>query len=290
MDVLKIDSGLRRIAAIPEKKRGVLIWRVAAVIICLAWAIDFLVRAVVLVTVIREQDILSAPVFITFYAVTGALFIMSMFFPRELYIHGGLCWLWGLLRIIDGGSIVALSLHILGYLFLARRGFFRTFLKTKVSVAALVVLLAFATQIRYSVVLLVEHSLQLFDFSVLVVITVMIFYPEIHKAWQRWKDSPISMTLDPALFNAQDVAMLRKILAGDKYVSIAARESDISVSTLKKRVRVLYSNLGVQDRTDFMARYSRHTIELATAPESSPSLVAPLAAVLNTANEADAMK
>jgi hypothetical protein len=272
MDSLKKDYGFRRVA-IPGEKRGVLIWRVAAVIICLGWAIDFWVRAIVLVTVTREQDILSPPVFITFYAVAGLLFIISMFFPRELYIHGGLCWLWGLLRIIDGGSITALSLHILGYLFLTRRGFFRTFLKTKVSVAALVALLAFATQFRYSVALLTEHCLQVFDFLVLVVIIVMIFYPELNNAWRRWKDSPIAMTLDPALFSQQDVATLRKILVGDKYESIA-HESDISVSTLKKRVHILYGKVGVQDRTDFMAKYSHYTFDLAAVLAPSSSLVA----------------
>jgi hypothetical protein len=125
-----------------------------------------------------------------------------------------------------------------------------------------VALLAFASQLRYSVTLLVERCLQLFDFSLLLIVAVMIFYPELHKAWLRWKDRPTFLTLDPALFSTQDIAILRKILTGDKYESIA-HDSEISVSTLKKRVRVLYRNIGVQDRTDFMARYSRYTLELA---------------------------
>jgi DNA-binding CsgD family transcriptional regulator len=273
MAAMKGDSGLWRIAAIPEEKRGVLIWRMAAIIICLGWAIDFWMRAFVLVTVIREQDILSFPVFIAFYAMAGVLFIVSMFFPRELYIHGGLCWLWGLLRIIDGGSITALSLHILGYLFFTRRGFFRAFPRVKLSVAVLVVLLALASQIRYSVTLLIERCLQLFDFSLLVLISMMIFYPELSKAWQRWKNGPKLLELDPKRFNAHDVTILRKVLAGDKYDSVA-KDVDISLSTLKKRIRILFIKIGVQDKTDFLAKYARATIELEEPPAPPPSSAA----------------
>lgn len=249
-------------------KRDASVWRLAAVIICLVWATDFLVRVLVLEIGVREQDLLPPPAFIYFYAVAGLLFIVSMFFPRELYIHGGLCWSWGLIRIIDGGSMAAIAVHLLGYLFLFRRGLFRTHRRAKVFVATLVLIAAFASQIRYSVKFLVEQSLELFDFSLLVVVALLIFHPERRRFPQR-QDGPIFLRLDPAHFTVQDVAILQKVLNNDKYQRIAS-EYNIGISTFKKRVGRLYAKLEVQDRMDFMARYADCTIALKEAKAASP--------------------
>jgi hypothetical protein len=242
-----------------ERKRGVSVWRLAAVIICLVWATDFLVRAFVLEISAREQDLLPQPVFMYFYAVAGLLFIVSMFFPRELYIHGGLCWIWGLIRIIDGGSMAAIAVHLLGYLFLFRRGLFRTHTRAKVFIATLLLVAAFASQIRYSVRFLVEQSLELFDFSLLVVVALLIFHPERRKLRQK-KNEPF-LSLDPARFVAQDAAILQKVLNNEKYKSIAS-EYGMGISAFKKRVGSLYARLEVQDRMDFMASYADYTITL----------------------------
>jgi hypothetical protein len=246
-----------------QGKRAVLVWRLAAVIICLTWVTDFLVRVFVLEPSPRALDLLPFPAFLYCYAVAGILFIVSMFFPRELYLHGGLCWLWGLLRIIDGGSIAAVAVHALGYLFLLRRGLFRTHLRTKVMVASLLFVAAFVSQLRYGVWFLVDRGLQLFDFSLLAAVAVLLFYPVI-----RGSREPLVLYLDAARFSVQDVAILQKVLSNEKYQSIAS-DYGLGTSTFKKRIGGLYAELGVQDRMDFMARYSRYTIELVTSSDSS---------------------
>jgi hypothetical protein len=254
-----------------QRKRNVSVWRLAAVIICMAWMIDFLVRIFVLEIGPREQDLLPFPFSLYFYAVAGVVLIVSMFFPRELYILGGLCWLWGLLRVIDGNSIAAVGVHLLGYLFLFMRGLFRTHFRAKVIVASLIFIAAFVSQIRYGVKFLAECGLQLFDFSMLVVIAVLIFYPE-----RRNSTTPLMLCLDATRFTAQDVAILQKILSNEKYQRIAS-EYGMGTSTFKKRIGGLYAEIGVQDRMDFMSRYARHTIEL--SPSSRESVTPPATAL-----------
>jgi hypothetical protein len=250
-----------------QGKRNVSVWRLAAVIICLTWITDFLVRVFILEIGPREHDLLPFPAFLYFYAIAGILFIVTMFFPCELYIHGGLCWLWGLLRVIDGGSMAAVAVHLLGYLFLFRRGVFRTHLPAKVIVASLIFIVAFVSQIRYGIKFLVERSLQLFDFSLLVIVASLIFYPD-----RRNSSEPLILHLDTTRFTAQDVAILQKVLSNEKYQNIAS-EYGMGTSTFKKRIGGLYAEIGVQDRMDFMSRYARHTIEL--SPSSREPIILP---------------
>jgi DNA-binding NarL/FixJ family response regulator len=166
--------------------------------------------------------------------------------------------------------MAAIAVHLLGYLFLLRRGLFRTHTRAKVFIASLILVAAFASQIRYSVRFLVEQSLELFDFSLLVVVALLIFHPKRRRLPQK-KDEPLFLTLDPVRFTAQDVAILKKVLNNEKYQSIAS-EYGMGISAFKKRVGSLYAKLEVQDRMDFMASYADYTLTLkgtqAVSPES----------------------
>jgi DNA-binding CsgD family transcriptional regulator len=260
------------------EKRDVLVWRLTAVIICLACLTGFLVRVFVWEPDVHELDLLSGTVLMGFQMGMATLLIALIIFPRELYIHAALCAFWSLTSVIDGGSFVPISLYLLGCLFALKRGFFSVHVKRKTVVVGLVLLAALATQFRYSLTLLITNGLELFVFFLVAGIAESFFHHELQKLRGGQEDVPranVSATLvadtlllylKPALFTAQDVAILQKVLDGAKYMSIA-HDQNIAISTLKNRVRVLYSKIGVPDRTAFMSRYSRYILKLALSPE-----------------------
>jgi hypothetical protein len=262
------------------------IWRLATVSICLTWLICFSVRVFVLGISARPQDVMSPPIFIAFHFGIAALLIVWIVKPHEFYVPALFCWLWGLMQLIDGGSLGATSLHLFGYLFALKRGYFRTCTVIKIVVAAVILIAALVSQVRYSVVLLIRHGLQVLDFALVAAAVALVFYSDFQEFLRQRaavalphevaqpeavppEAAPLFLYIDPLRCTIQELAILKQILAGGKYESIA-HEYGMAVSTLKRRVRVLYTDIGVRDRADFMVRYSRYTLELELSPEPIP--------------------
>ena len=78
------------------------------------------------------------------------------------------------------------------------------------------------------------------------------------------------LPLNPKIFNAEDAEILKRILAGEKYESIA-KHLGIKVNTLKKRIGKLYKNLAVGDKTIFMANFANHQIILEDLNNTVPA-------------------
>jgi DNA-binding NarL/FixJ family response regulator len=283
----EVPKGARMKTAFSEEptfmlagKRDMVIWRLVTVSICLTWMICFSIRIFVLGINARTQDLMSPPVFISFHFGIAALLIAWIVKPHEFYIPALFCWLWGLMELIDGGSLGATALHLFGYLFALKRGYFRTHKTVKIVVAAVVLIAAIVSQVRYSVVFLIWHGLQVLDFTLVAAAVALVFYSDFQEFLRQRAPSALPpeaaqpeaaslfLYIDPLRCSIQDLAILRQILAGGKYESIAHKYG-MAVSTLKRRVRVLYTVIGVLDRADFMVRYSRYTIEL--SPESVPA-------------------
>ncbi|MDR2536781.1 MAG: hypothetical protein LBC46_00590 [Treponema sp.] len=69
------------------------------------------------------------------------------------------------------------------------------------------------------------------------------------------------LLLPKPMFSQRDVRILQSILERKKYECIAD-EQNISLSSVKKRVRFLYDYLNLRNRASFMSVYEGHTIEL----------------------------
>lgn len=260
----------------PEGKRDMVIWRLTTVIICLAWLVCFSIRVFVLGISDRAENMLSPPLFIAFHFGLAALLIVWIVYPREFYFPALFCWLWGLTQIIDGGSLDATALHVFGYLFALKRGYFRTHTSIKLVIAAVILIAALVSQIRYSEILLIRHGLQVLEFALIATAVVLVFYADLQQLLRQQADTAppagavtLFLRLDQEWCNEQELAILQKILAGGKYASIA-HEYGIAVSTLKRRVHTLYAAIGVLDRADFIVRYSRYTLELLPSPVTPP--------------------
>jgi DNA-binding CsgD family transcriptional regulator len=226
---------------------------------------------------------MSPPIFIAFHFGIATLLIVWIVKPREFYVPALFCWLWGLMQLIDGGSLGATSLHLFGYLFALKRGYFRTRTVVKIVVAAVILIAALISQVRYSVVFLIRHGLQVLDFALVAAAVALVFYSDFQEFLRQRaavtlppkavpseaeqpEAAPLFLYIDPLRCTIQELAILQRILAGDKYESIA-RDYGMAVSTLKRRIRSLYTVIGVLDRADFMVRYSRYTLKFELSPE-----------------------
>jgi DNA-binding CsgD family transcriptional regulator len=250
----------------------------------------------------HEQDMMSPALLVWFDASTAALLIAAIAFPREWYIHAALCWLWGLTGVINGGDFVSgklvsagflvpVALYLLGCLFAVKRGALKTHAKVKVVLSALALAAAFASQVRYSPALLLSHGVDLLAFSLIAGVAALVSSPVIQHFRLKPKDAiplepvaevpvtdcvavvPLVLSLNTSQYSVRDVEILQKVLEGAKYLSIAG-DCKIGVTTLKNRVHILYVQIGVGSRTDFMARYARYTLirddEEAVSPEAVP--------------------
>jgi hypothetical protein len=84
---------------------------------------------------------------------------------------------------------------------------------------------------------------------------------DVHKDMIMSDEQERMLLLHRTRFNRRDIALLRSVLAGEKYESIA-QDQGISLSSVKKRVRFLYDHLNLPDRASFMNNYEGYAIEL----------------------------
>jgi DNA-binding CsgD family transcriptional regulator len=75
-----------------------------------------------------------------------------------------------------------------------------------------------------------------------------------------YREQPV-VHLPRDTFTRRDVDMLNRVLGAEKYEAIAA-EYGLAVSTLKNRMRLLFTRIGVQDRTAFLSVYARYSLAL----------------------------
>jgi DNA-binding CsgD family transcriptional regulator len=250
-----------------QKKYDTILWRLSATLFCLLMVSSVFIRLFVLGTEIPIKDIMSVPVFIIL--LTGALLatVLLIIFPFQFYIYAVFCCLWGLLRIMDGGSVAGLCGYLLGCAFAARQGFFKVHQKIKIGIVFLVLCVAIATQYRYGLALLARNLLLCFEFSLLAAVSLLLAWPQIQKLRATQKESVLK--LPTSEFKPRDVTILQRILEGKKYDAVA-NECAISVHTLKHEVRALFQKLKISDRTTFLSTYAGHTILLQGVDATPP--------------------
>jgi len=192
--------------------------------------------------------------------ITGIIAIITVFFPYQFYIHATFCLSLGLLQIIDGEMANALAVYIFGYVFLYRKGFFKSHKRLKLLAGGMLVAAAILSQAR------LDHDvtsrlIQLASIPVIIFLATVILRPELQAIHQATQDKrrDKTLTLRHELFTEKDVAILKKILAGHKYEAIA-KEEGMVLSTFKKHTRRLFGILRVNDRITFMALYANHQI------------------------------
>ena len=240
-------------------------WRFIPVIVCFIWVIDYFVISYILKT--PSQQITHLPVNIVVTIILSIALISSViFFPYQFYVHAAFCWLWGLYRFSYSGTTIALLMHLLGYVFLYRQGFFNSKKILKTSIGVLVLILAIAVQSRFGYFYMLQLSLRLIDFSLIILACYFVLKPEF-SAIKKQKLEML-LRLPQSKFNLKDSEILTKILAGQKY-EVIAREENETLVTFKRHIHRLFNALKVNDRITFLSLYANHKIILENDMETS---------------------
>ncbi len=194
-------------------------------------------------------------------SITIVILGILIMFPLEFRPYAILCCIWGLIILIDGYSPLGFLIYMLGILFAFHAGFFKTYDKIKIIIVTLFLIVAIISQARFSAEKVVSSILNLLALVLIFGLAFLLFLPEIKRLKKQSADN-INITYLPAeKFTTRDMRCLKKIQDGEKYESISTEEK-IGLSTLKKRMKMVYKALDVYDKTSFLATYAGHTIQL----------------------------
>lgn len=242
-------------------------WRIIAVFVCLVWIIVLLINHAFNLLTFGSR--IPSLVWYGFIGMTIIGMGILIYLPLQFYIYAGLCCFWGLINIINGGGLSGLLMYGLGLLFAHKMGFFKTHPLSRTLIAALVVLAALLFQIRYGIDHFMGSLLECLELFVIAGLIAALFHQKLAAAVKHQPEEapPIrafsvtdtELRLDRDHFTDRDLLVLQSILAGTKY-DIIALEQRMGLSTLKKRLALLFSLLDVQDRLQFLERYEEHIL------------------------------
>ncbi|MCL2230597.1 MAG: hypothetical protein FWC01_05835 [Treponema sp.] len=240
-----------------KKLLAMTIWRFAPLLTSIVWLFDYIIRIYTNDYISFSYMIITPDNFFIPCIIIGIMFILTFTFPYQFYIHGIFCWLFGLIRLIDGGLVNALLIHLLGYVFFFRQGFFRKNKIFKIIIGILIIIAAIVSQNRFDKILMMSRILHFSCSAVIIFISFIILNPEIQII--KKKMEKMTLVLQPNLFTQKDSIILQKILAGEKYETIANDEG-MALSTLKKQIKRMFNILKINDRTCFLSLYANYKI------------------------------
>ena len=245
-----------------------LIWRFVAVICILTWGVIFVSNVHIYLSgqIIPEQDFISTKMNMVLSAVTILVLGWLLIYPLQFKIYAILCSFWGLANIVEGGGVTGLLMYILGVVFAYKSNFFKNRAVVKIVIAAALVIGAVSSQARYG---LTKVSTTVFNFMGIILIaglSFLLFFPEIRKYRKRnarinTTSNPDVIYLPPEQFTARDIRCIKRVQLGEKYESIA-KDEKMGLSTLKYRMKIIFEQLDIFDRTTFLAAYAKRTILL----------------------------
>jgi hypothetical protein len=214
-----------------------------------------------------DQDIITPFFALPLYGATLLGCFLLIMHPLRFFIYTILCSIWGLVHIIDGGSVLGAMLYALGVFFAWKQGFFTAHAKLKQVLAAALVLAALCSQVRYGGGKVMDSLIDLAGLAAIGSIAVFLARGELSRPPRSAARSlPFEkrLVLPLGTFKPCDAAIARSILAGAKYTS-AANEQGIALSTVKRRAKALFVYTGAADAQTFRAAYKDWTVELEQA-------------------------
>jgi glucan phosphoethanolaminetransferase (alkaline phosphatase superfamily) len=218
---------------------------------------------------IPKGEIFSPFAGIIFCSITIFALGILAFFPLKFIFYAILCWLWGMVNLIDGGSTSGLLMYFLGSTFAFKAGFFKTYREVKMMIFTLFPISAIISQVRIGTEHVILSSLNVLAVALIFGLTFLLFLPDIRKLKKRTiKDSNFAY-LPAEHFSEKDLRCLKKVQEGEKYESIA-KDEDIGLSTLKNKMKIIYKTLDVYDKTSFMSTYAGYTILLKSTNKTYP--------------------
>jgi len=233
------------------------VWRIAPILVSAIWIASYIFQFYPKGVYDSSYFIITPENYYIPIILFGIMILLTAIFPFKFLTHGLFCWLFGLLWLIDGGLIIALSVHLFGYLFFYRHGFLKTHKKAKFLIGWGIILAAIASQLRFTDINMLHRLFHFISFAVTCVFAVILYKPEIQIIRKKRREKILA--LPSRKFSEEEAEILRKVIAGEKY-EIIANEQNTSLSTFNRQIRKTYNKLGLDKLNDFLRVYANHTV------------------------------
>lgn len=186
--------------------------------------------------------------------------IRQMIFPLDLRIYIYWVFLFSILNLAYGSSALSVILLCCCYFLGQKIRFFSTHKKVKFILGGIFYTLSLGFQFRLEKQQLFESLTELL-FSFFAVILMFLIWKRLLKrisrdVFEQAEKEDISEYLNQKEFTDRDKIMLKEVLDGCKYEEIAINHK-LSLSSVKKRLAVLYKKLGVTCQIDFIIKFSK---------------------------------
>lgn len=230
------------------------IWRIIAIICTLVWIIVlFAVNAFVLAKADRGTFTLLHNNLL--YGFSIVISLALIFFPMQFYLYATMFWVWGLLRLADGGGggINGILMYLLGCAFAYKQGFFVKHTKVKYFIL-LFILFTHSFHYRLGVNVLTARML---DFLFVAMFFTLIYFLIIHPLVEKIKTPPSnSIIIAKCHLTEEELGLLDAVLHEEPYKAIGS-DTGISESLVKQRVSVILEKTGVANRGYLLALYKQ---------------------------------
>lgn len=161
-------------------------------------------------------------------------------------------------------NIMGMFMYILGISSFLIRGFFKKNKKLKYIIFIILYFLLCTTKIRFGYYVFIDYLIQTLGYS-LVFAIILFFILEYFNQQIKKADNQITQQniLDLSQFpelTARDKLWIHKVQSDAKYETIA-KESNVSLGTMKNRMHQIFKIIDVPDRISFLAVYGGYTIK-----------------------------
>jgi len=199
---------------------------------------------------LHPEDLFALTGVTILLAITAIVFLYLIFFPSNIFLYPIICFVHGLLNIVDGGNIIGLMLVMLGCAFSLKSGFFKRRAQIKFFCLVLLLLGAMLSQLRYSIPIFVNSLLNISIVAIIFLMFWFLFSSYFAELLPHRADIT-DIHLGKYDLQKRDYDFIRQILENQKYDAIAMSHR-ISESAVKQRAGVIYRKLGVSNRTEFL--------------------------------------
>ncbi len=245
-----------------------MIWRFVAIVCMAASGIVLVFSAALYMNGYEtpKNKIFSPLTGIISCSITMLMLVVLIVYPLQFRLYAFLCFVWGIVSLIDGASSLGLLLYILGTAFAFRAGFFKKHTERRILIAVFLPIFAIIPQVRFGMNKIILSIIHFFSVGLIFSLIYLLILPHKRRLGKKTARNPNVVYLPAERFSARDIRYLKKVQDGEKYESIA-KDEDIGLSTLKKKMKTIYQNLDVYDRTSFLSTYAGYTFLLKPANE-----------------------
>lgn len=195
------------------------------------------------------------------------IFLVLVFKPQKFEYISIISFLYTIQIIVledNSNNIMGLFMYLLGISSFLIRGFFKKNMKLKFTLAIIIYFLLCTTKLRFGYYIFINYLIQTFGYSLVFAITLFFIFEynnqQIKKTEnQNTQQNILDLSQFPELTD-RDKLWIHKVQSDAKYETIA-KESNVSLGTMKNRMHQIFKIIDVPDRISFLSVYGGYTIK-----------------------------